>query len=65
MLQVYIFNIEKAADIIMNTNLHLGPLVCLLVELYYNNFSFPKRHLWVLITFGSLYLLINLGIYLF
>lgn len=45
----------------MNTNLHLGPLVCLLVELYYNNFSFPKRHLWVLALYGTGYLIINLG----
>lgn len=45
----------------MNTNLHLGPLVCLLVELYYNNFTFPKRHFWVLVFYGTGYLLINLG----
>lgn len=45
----------------MNTNLHLGPLVCLLVELYYNNFTFPKRHLWVLALYGTGYLMINLG----
>jgi len=45
----------------MNTNLHLGPLVCLIVELYYNNFSFPKRHFWVLCFYGTGYLMINLG----
>lgn len=53
----------KAYDIIMNTNLHLGPIVCLLVELYYNNFTFPKRHLWVLALYGTGYLMINLGNY--
>lgn len=45
----------------MNTNLHAGPIVCLSVEMYYNTFRFPKKHLWVLISFGSVYLFINLG----
>jgi hypothetical protein len=49
----------------MNTNLHLGPIVCLLIELYYNNFSFPKKHLWVLAFYGTGYLMINLGNFLF
>lgn len=57
----YLIFVIKAYDIVMNTNLHLGPLVCLLIELYYNNFTFPKRHLWVLALYGTGYLMINLG----
>ena len=55
------FWLRIVGDIILNTNLHLGPLVCLVAELYYNNFSFPKRHLWVITLYGTSYLLINLG----
>ena len=58
-----IFLSFKVGEIILNTNLHLGPFLCLLVELYYNNFSFPKRHFWIAVFYGTGYLLINWGIF--
>jgi hypothetical protein len=58
-----LFSLSKAGELILNTNLHLGPFLCLVVELYYNNFPFPKRHFWVAVFYGTFYLLINLGIF--
>lgn len=51
-----------ASDVIMQSNLHAGPIVCLTLDLIYNNFAFHIRHLCVLITFGTVYMIINLSI---
>lgn len=50
-----------AANIIaMNVNLHAGPCVCLMIDLYFNCIEFPRRHYYVTLVFGTIYLIINM-----
>lgn len=47
--------------IIINANLHAGPLVTLVLDMIYNSFSFPKQHFHAVIFFSVLYGIVNLS----
>lgn len=40
-------------------------MICLSIDLYFNTFKFAKKHFWVLAIYGTGYLFINLGTFLF
>lgn len=46
-------------DIALNTNLHAGPLICLLLDLVYNMYSFRTSHFLMVIVIGLIYMVIN------
>lgn len=47
--------------IIVNANLHAGPLIVLCVDTIYNSFSFPSQHFHAVLLFGFLYGVVNLS----
>jgi hypothetical protein len=49
-----------ANTIAVNVNLHAGPLICLVIDLVMNCIEFPRRHFYVTLVFGVLYMLINM-----
>lgn len=46
--------------IIINANLHAGPLVVLILDMFYNTFSFPPQHFHTVLFFSLLYGIVNL-----
>lgn len=46
--------------IIVNANLHAGPLILLCIDTVFNTFSFPKQHFHAVLLFGFLYGIVNL-----
>ena len=55
------FLLYAVEDILINANLHAGPIICLLIELPYNKYPFPKRHTAVIAFLNVIYLVINVG----
>lgn len=52
--------VTSANVIAVNVNLHAGPFICLMIDLYFNCVEFPRRHYYVTLVFGTLYLLVNM-----
>lgn len=50
----------STAVIIVNANLHAGPLIVLCLDTAFNTFSFPKQHFHAVLLFGFLYAIVNL-----
>lgn len=55
--------LNSANTIAVNINLHAGPCICLLIDLSLNCIEFPKRHYYVTLVFGTIYMVINMRIH--
>ena len=50
-----------AKTILKELTIHGGPFILMLIELPFNTYQFPPRHIVILATIGIAYLVINFG----
>lgn len=51
---------HSASDIVLQSNLHAVPLICLVIDFSHNTLAFPLRHVQLLVIFMLIYLIINM-----